>query len=48
MPLTDESAPTVLVIETVADSLPSFTESEIGLKIAVPVIAPAAMVMSDI
>jgi hypothetical protein len=47
-PLVVESTPDTLDIETVAVSLPSFTVSEIGLNIAIPVVAPAAIVMLDI
>ena len=48
VPLVEESAPDTLDIETVAVSLPSFTVSEVGLKVDVPIVNPAAIVISDI
>jgi len=48
VPLVEESAPETLDIETVAVSLPSFTVSSVGLNVAVPVVCPAVIVISDI
>ena len=48
VPEVEESAPETLEIDIVAVSDPSFTVSEVGLNVAVPVVAPALIVISSI
>ena len=48
MPLSVASAPETDEIETIAVSFASKTVSLIGVKDAVPVVAPAEIVISDI
>ena len=48
VPSSAASAPETPVIDTTGDSLPSYTLSSVGVNDAVPVVAPAEIVMSDI
>ena len=48
VPEVDESAPETLEIDIVAVSDPSLTVSSVGLNVAVPEVAPALIVISEI
>ena len=48
VPLIEDPAPETLDIAIMAVSLPSFTVSAVGLNVAVPVVAPAEIVIFDI
>ena len=47
MPLSDASAPDTPLIATAAVSATSDILSSVGVKVVVPVVAPALMVISD-
>ena len=47
VPLSVASAPETVEIDTIAVSFPSYVLSSVGVKDAVPVVAPAEIVMSD-
>ena len=47
-PLSAASAPETLSIATIPVSLPSKILSSVGVKVAVPVVAPAEIVISEI
>ena len=47
VPLSVASAPDTLSIATTPVSFPSYTLSSVGVKVAVPVVCPAEIVMSE-